>query len=298
MAAAYSKQIGVQNTRLRDAQLGKTQPVYYKARDGLDISGYLTLPPNLAGGSKPPLIVYVHGGPEMRAREEFNPVVQFLATRGYAVFQPNFRGSSGYGRAFADAGKRQFGKAMQTDVADGVQYVAGLGAADTSRMCIMGESYGGYAALMGVIQFPGLYQCAISASGPTDLFRFVKWEREEEGSDSESYQYWVKQMGDPKRDEAEMKAISPVNNVAAIKAPVMLIHGTRDDTVPYEQAELMQKALQVAGKDMTFVELRNEGHSPGPVGLQTYLRSVETFLNRHLPAAPVPASTTAAITAQ
>jgi dipeptidyl aminopeptidase/acylaminoacyl peptidase len=285
MAGAKNEPIGFVNPRLHEQQLAKAQAVSYKARDGLSINGYLTLPPNLAPGVKPPLIVDVHGGPEVRDVAGFDVIAQYLATRGYAVFQPNFRGSSGYGKAFADAGRRQFGKAMQTDVADGVQYLAGLGLIDTSRACIMGASYGGYAALMGLIQFPDFYKCAISSSGPTDLLRQVKWEREEEGWDSEAYKYWVSQIGDPKRDEAEIKAISPINNVAAINAPVMLIHGKLDDTVPFEQSDLMHKAMLKAGKAVTIVEFEGAGHGFGGTDLEAYLKNMESFLAKHLPTA-------------
>jgi dipeptidyl aminopeptidase/acylaminoacyl peptidase len=295
MANANNQPVGFVNPRLRESQLAKVQTIAYKARDGLDISGYLTLPPSASSSpgpdAKPPLIVYVHGGPEARDTQKFDTTVQFLATRGYAVFQPNFRGSSGYGKAFVQAGRRQFGKAMQTDVLDGVQQVLGMGAVDAQRVCIMGESYGGYAALMGLVQSPEIYKCAVATAGPTDLHRQVKWERAEEGWDSESYKYWVEQIGDPWRDEAAMKAISPINNIAAIKAPVLLAHGRRDDTVPFEQSDLMYKALQKAGKTSSIVEFVEGGHNFSQSDYEIYLKEVETFFGKHLaPAAAAPAN--------
>jgi dipeptidyl aminopeptidase/acylaminoacyl peptidase len=288
MAAAKSRMIGISNPRLREDQLGKTQPVSYAARDGLSISGYLTMPPRLKEGEKPPLIVYPHGGPEVRDAETYDVTVQFLATRGYAVFQPNFRGSSGYGKAFAESGRRQFGKAMQTDIVDGVNHLLAQGLVDGARICIMGESYGGYAALMGLVQFPDLYRCGVSSSGPTDLYRQIRWERDEEGSDSEAYKYWVAQVGDPSRDRAEMEAISPIKNIPAIKAPVMLMHGELDDTVPFEQSELMHQALRKAGKASTIVQFEGAGHGFGGSDLEAFLTQLEKFFAKHLapPSAP------------
>jgi dipeptidyl aminopeptidase/acylaminoacyl peptidase len=286
VAAANSQLIGRVNPRVTDDQLGKMQAISYTARDGLPIRGYLTLPPRLEAGSKPPLIVYPHGGPEARSAETYDITVQFLATRGYAVFQPNFRGSSGYGKAFAEAGQRQFGKAMQTDIADGVNHLLAEGLVDGGRICIMGESYGGYAALMGLVQFPDLYRCGVASSGPSDLHRQIRWEREEEGSDSEAYKYWVAQIGDPSRDRAELESISPIRNIAAIRAPVLLMHGKQDDTVPFEQSDLMHKELQKAGKTSTFVPFETAGHGFGGEDLKTSLMQLERFFAQHLAPAP------------
>jgi len=288
MKAANSRMIGVVNPKVWPEQLSATRAVSWKARDGLAIHGYLTLPPNLKSGEKPPMIVYPHGGPEARDTEGYDLIVQFLATRGYAVFQPNFRGSSGFGKAFAEAGRRQFGKSMQTDIVDGVNYLVGEGLVDPARMCIMGASYGGYAAMMGLVQFPDLYRCGVSSSGPSDLYRQVRWERAEEGSDSEAYKYWVAQIGDPWRDEAEMKAISPINNIAAIKAPVMLMHGTKDDVVPFEQSNLMHAALKKAGKTSTLIQFDGAGHGFGGAYMESYLAQLEKFFGQYLaaPAAP------------
>jgi dipeptidyl aminopeptidase/acylaminoacyl peptidase len=288
MNAAKSRMIGVVNPKIWPEQLGATRAVSWKARDGLDIHGYLTLPPNAKPGEKPPLIVYPHGGPEARDTETYDLVVQFLATRGYAVFQPNFRGSSGFGKAFAEAGRRQFGKSMQTDVVDGVNYLVGEGLVDPARMCIMGTSYGGYAALMGLVQFPELYRCGVSSAGPSDLTRQVRWERAEEGSDSEAYKYWVAQVGDPWRDKAETDAISPINHIAAINAPVLLMHGIKDDVVPFEQSSLMHAALKKAGKTSTIVQFDGAGHGFGGEYLESYLGQLEKFFGQYLaaPAAP------------
>jgi len=287
MANARNEVIGAANPRLHPSKLGSTTPYTYKARDGALISGYLTLPPDLAEGAKPPMIVYPHGGPEVRDAMTFDPVVQFLATRGYAVFQPNFRGSSGYGKAFIDSGNRQFGGTMQTDIADGVYQLIDEGRVDSARICIFGASYGGYAALMGVANYPHLYRCAVSASGVSDLYRQVRWERDEEGADSEAYKYWVTKIGDPNRDKAAMDAASPIYNIAEIKVPIMLMHGTADDTVPYEQSEIMQQALKKSGRDSTIVVFQDFGHT---LFSEDFLTQLEKFFAKNMPPAAAPAA--------
>lgn len=290
MAKARNDTIGSANPRLPPSKLGVTTPYTYTARDGMQISGYLTLPPDLPAGAKPPMIVYPHGGPEARDVMSFHPIAQFLATRGYAVFQPNFRGSSGYGKAFVESGNLQWGGAMQTDIVDGVDKLIKDGRVDGARICIYGESYGGYAALMGVVQYPQLYRCAVSTSGVSDLFRQVRWEREEEGAGGEAYRYWVAKIGNPDRDKAAMDAASPVFNIAAIKAPVLLMHGTEDDIVPFEQSEVMESALKKGGRDHSFIAFDDAGHNVYAKYPVEYLTQLETFFAKHLPPGTAPAS--------
>ena len=290
MAKARNDTIGAASPWLPPSKLGATTPYVYTARDGLQISGYLTLPPNLPEGAKPPMIVYPHGGPEARDVMGYHPIVQFLATRGYAVFQPNFRGSSGYGKAFVESGNRQWGGTMQTDIVDGVEKLIKEGRVDAARICIYGESYGGYAALMGVVQYPQLYRCAVSTSGVSDLYRQVRWEREEEGASGEAYRYWVEKIGNPDRDKAAMDAASPVFNIAAIKAPVLLMHGTEDDIVPIEQSEVMEAAFKKAGSNHAFVAFDDAGHNVYAKYPVEYLTQLETFFAKHLPPGPAPAS--------
>lgn len=283
MGKAHNEVIGVVNPRLPPHKLGRTEPIAYKARDGFEMTGYLTLPPGLAEGARPPLIVYPHGGPETRSVLSYDVVAQFLATRGYAVFQPNFRGSSGYGKAFVEAGNRQFGGVMQDDVADGVMHLLAQQRVDGARVCILGESYGGYAALMGAVRFPELYRCVVSAAGVSDLHRQVRWERDEEGRDSEAYKYWVAKIGDPDRDKAAMNAASPINNIAAINVPVLLMHGTEDDVVPFEQSDLMQQAMKKAGKSPKLIVFKDAGHNFLASNLEAYLTQLEQFFAAHLP---------------
>lgn len=289
MAKMHNEVIGATKPHLHPDRLGLAEAITYKARDGTLISGYLTLPPNLPEGAKPPLIVYPHGGPEVRDMMTFDVVSQFLATRGYAVFQPNFRGSSGYGQAFIDAGDGQFGGTMQTDIADGVYQLIDEGRVDATRICIMGESYGGYAALMGVVNYPHLYRCAISTAGVSDLTRQVRWERDEEGANSDVYKYWVKKIGDPDRDRAVMDAASPIFNLAEIKVPILLMHGKDDAIVPFEQSEAMDRALKKTGREHTFVVFEDAGHNLLGSNLEAYLKQLETFLSKNLPASPLPA---------
>src|SRR5262249_34265217 len=150
------------------AELGETLIIKYAGRDGTKLPGYLTLPPG-KDGKKLPLIVMPHGGPEVRDFVRYDYWAQFLTNRGYAVFQPNFRGSGGYGKAFAEAGHRQWGRRMQDDVTDGVKALIADGTADPSRICIVGASYGGYAALAGGAFTPDLYKCVIAIAGVSDI---------------------------------------------------------------------------------------------------------------------------------
>ena len=276
------------NKLLADLKLAPAQPVSYAASDGLVIRGYLTLPPGLAQGARPPLIVYPHGGPEVRDVGGFHPVAQFLATRGYAVFQPNFRGSAGYGRSFAQAGRRQFGRAMQTDINEGIDHLAAKGLADPDRVCILGESYGGYAALAGVSLYPERFRCAASMAGLSDLYQMMRWEEDQEGYSSPAYKYWLEQIGDPGKDREEMEKYSPIKLIDRIKAPILLFHGDKDVIVPIEQSEKMEKALHSAGRNVRMIRFEEGGHSFDNETLLTYLKELESFFAQHLPATGSP----------
>ncbi len=265
--------------------LGPSQTVAWTAHDGVKLQGYLTLPPN-SEGKKPPLIAYIHGGPEARDYPTYNPVVQFLATRGYAVFQPNFRGSSGYGHAFAQSGRRQWGRNMQTDINDGVDHLAAQGLVDATRSCIVGASYGGYAAQAGITLNPERYQCGVSFAGVSDLHQMMVWERNLEGADGLAYRYWVDQIGDPGKDKAEMDRYSPIKLIDRIDDPLLLVHGKEDFVVPVEQSQIMEKAMKRAGKDVRYVEIKEGDHSYADGTLEIYLKELDTFLGKHLPVTP------------
>lgn len=257
----------------------------YKSRDGTDLWGYLTNGP-AAGAAPKALVVMPHGGPDGRDASGFNDWAQFLASRGYAVFQPNFRGGGGFGRAFSEAGYRQWGQRMQDDITDGVRHLIETHQIDPARVCIFGWSYGGYAALAGGALTPDLYRCVISGSGPSDLMRMLETERTESGRGSAGYAYWVKVIGDPAHDRAAIDAVSPRRLAASFRAPVLLLHGDADNIVDVEQSRMMKRALTEAGKQVTLVEYLNEGHSPHfwePENRVAYLKEIDTFLAANLP---------------
>ena len=275
--------IGSAYGRVAPEGLRRTRRFDYAARDGAALHGYLTVPAS-ASGAPGPLVVMPHGGPESRDALAYDPWVQFLASRGYAVFQPNFRGSSGFGRAFVEAGYGQWGRRMQDDVTDGVFSLIEHNLADPSRICIVGASYGGYAALWGGAREPDLYRCVISIAGVADLRALMRRERRVEGSNSESYEYWRASIGDPGRDRARLEAVSPIRFVEDWRPPVLLIHGDEDDVVSYDQSRDMDRALRRAGKEVRFVTLEGEGHSGWREDDHALaLREIEAFLSRHLP---------------
>lgn len=276
-----SELIGRSFPKLVPKELGDVAIIRYPTRDGIKLTGYLTLPPG-RGEKNLPMVVLPHGGPELRDAVEFDPLAQALANRGYLVFQPNFRGSGGYGRAFAEAGHRQWGRRMQDDITDGVEALIADGSVDRNRICIVGGSYGGYAALAGGAFTPELYKCVVSFAGVSDLVGMVEYERRS-GVESSVYRYWAKRMGDPRTDEEEMRAWSPVRSAAKFKAPVLLIHGEWDGNVPYKQSLAMEGALSAAGKDVQLIRVRQEGHGFDNEGSQLLLFSeIERFVVRHL----------------
>lgn len=282
--------LGVSRSGLRDKTFGETQVVTYQARDGLELSGYLTRPVSAArDGVQPPLIMMPHGGPEYRDMLIFDDQVQVLAAYGYQVFQPNFRGSSGFGKAFADAGRRQWGKAMQTDVEDGFAYLVSEGLADPDRACIYGESYGGYVAMAAATLTPDLYQCAISVAGVSDLIEVLERERQEEGRNSEAFEYWTKHIGDLSDDSEELARYSPARRAENVQIPILLMHGEDDTVVFPEQSELMRDALERAGKTVEYLAFLDTGHSGWKsADWRRKMNRVVEFLHVHLPAYPEP----------
>lgn len=213
-----------------------------------------------------------------------------LASRGYQVFQPNFRGSSGFGKRFADAGKRQWGGAMQDDLTDAFEFLVKTGVASRDRACIVGASYGGYAALAAATQTPELFRCAVSIAGISDLPKFLKFDRRRFRDDPAAWAYVRRQIGDPDDDETMLESHSPARRVSAVANPVLLIHGDDDGRVPVEQSELMDKALRKAGKDVRFVKLKDEGHNLGDEGWKLAYPAILEFLEKYLPVAAVPPS--------
>jgi dipeptidyl aminopeptidase/acylaminoacyl peptidase len=223
----------------------------YKARDGLEIVGYLTVPKNSAGKNLP-TVIFPHGGPISYDAKGFDYWAQFFANRGYAVLQMNFRGSSGKGLAFRNAGLKNWGQEMQDDVEDGARKMIADGITDAKRICIVGASYGGYAALMGAVKTPDFYKCAASIAGVSNVYELVR-----------DHRYGGKksvvdlQIGD---DDKLLKEYSPVYHAEKIKIPVLLVHGDMDRQVEPKHSENMNEALKKAGKNVTYISLPNEDH--------------------------------------
>ena len=276
--------IGAAHEDLPETGLGRAFRYEYRAGDGTPLFGYLTRPANDTGAAAP-LIVMPHGGPEVRDQLTYDMWVQFLASRGYQVFQPNFRGSAGMGRDFAEAGYGQWGGLMQDDITAGVEQLVREGLVDRSQVCILGASYGGYAALWGGAAQADLYRCVISVAGVSDLPALMAHARRQNGADSDTYAYWLRSIGDPGADRARLEATSPVRRVDGWRAPTLLIHGELDDLTPFDQSRDMERALKSAGVDVKLVELENAGHNGWSSKNEALvLTEIETFLARHLPA--------------
>lgn len=281
---------------LKPDRLAPTEVRRSLMRDGTTITSYLTRPPHRQGPL--PLVVMPHGGPEIRDSLDFDPHAQALAAQGWLVLQPNFRGSGGYGRRFAEAGYRQWARLMQDDLTDAAQELVTEGLADRNRIVIYGASYGGYAALAGAVTTPDLYRAAVSVAGVGNLPEILSYVRSEDGSDSESYRYWLRSIGDPKGDRAAIEAASPELNAGRIRIPIFLAHGVEDDVVPVAQSRRMKRALERAGKTVEYLEFPEETHSDWSQENDTRLMNrVIAFLNRALEKAPASgAASTAAAT--
>lgn len=243
---------------LKEASLAPVEMLDVRTRDGVTIRAYLTIP--LAPGPRP-LVVVPHGGPVARDVHDFDLFAQAFAAQGWLVLQPNFRGSGGYGQAFAEAGHGRWGDRMQEDVEDAVAQVLALGRADPKRVAIWGASYGGYAALMGAVRRPELYRAAVSVAGVADLPEMLSDQKRDGGEDSPYYQLWVRRIGDPIKDADKLAAFSPRRRVGDIQAPVLLIHGADDQVVPLDQSKMMAAALRGSGKSVELLTLRETGHS-------------------------------------
>jgi len=258
--------IGSAYPDLHAPDLGSMQSYPYKARDGLEIPAYLTLPPGKPVSALP-LIVMPHGGPDARDRIGFDWMAQFFANRGYAVLQPNFRGSWGYGHKFTEAGLHQWGLKMEDDLTDGVKKLVSDGMVDPKRVCIVGGSYGGYAALAGAALTPDVYACAVSFAGVSDLPKVLAEERARNGKNSQTVSFWTSRIGDTWDDSDQLGATSPARQAAKIKCPVLLMHGEGDTTVQIEQSEIMADAMKSAGKPVEFIR---------------FLKETEAFLKKNI----------------
>ena len=251
--------IGSPYPSIRPSMVGSTRWFDYKAADGLELRGVLTLPPG-GGGKNLPLVVIPHGGPESHDSPGFDYWPQAFASRGYAVFQPNFRGSDGWGRRFRESGYGEWGRKMQTDISDGVGALAGQGVIDPKRTCIVGWSYGGYAALAGVTVQNGLYRCAMSYGGVADLDGMLVHIRERTGGQSAAVRAWKEMLGVTSTVRTDLDSISPSDMAARADAPVLLIHGKDDTVVPFAQSAKMARALRGVGKPVELIAMPGADH--------------------------------------
>lgn len=271
--------------------LARPRPMQYTARDGTVIRGYLTLPRGREAKNLP-LIVMPHGGPYgVRDKLEYNDEVQLLANRGYAVLQPNFRGSGGYGDAFFELGGGQIGRAMQDDLDDAMDWAVAEGLADPARVCVVGSSYGGYAAIWAVLRNPERYRCAASWAGVTDFDKILRYDR------SFFSRNGFKRWRDKVRGEGveDMKHVSPLERAATLSRPLLLAHGTKDVVVPVSQYNVFEKASREAPVPPRTLVIDGEGHSFSTAeNEQKWYDALEAFLAEHNPPDPVPGRVAAA----
>jgi dipeptidyl aminopeptidase/acylaminoacyl peptidase len=266
-------------------EVGPTRMFAYKASDGLALEGVLTLPP----GRDPKglaLVVMPHGGP-LGYRDDvgFDWWAQAFASRGYAVFQPNYRGSGGYGLEFKHKGYGEYGRKMLSDMTDGVDALAAAGIIDPHRACIVGMNYGGYAALAGVTLQQGRFRCAVSVAGVSDLWAMRRRDLEGSQGPDDFYRYWQTAIHGEAKDEPSLGAISPSRHAGAADAPVLLIHGKDDTVVPIDQSRIMSAALKGAGKPVQLIELEGLDHwmTDETRRIQVLKASVDFVLNNDPP---------------
>lgn len=262
--------------QLDDSQVLAKRPVSYKSRDGLDVPAYLTLPPG--SNRRWPTVILPHGGPIARESADFDYWSQFLANRGYAVLQPNFRGSSGFGRAFMEAGYQQWGQQMQDDIIDGLQWMIAEGITDPEKVCIVGGSYGGYAALVAAYQTPELFKCAVSFAGVSDLRKLLINMRNFAGAGRTTNKIVGKLRG-----WSAVKNISPIANVDKIAIPLLLVHGDEDDRVAVKQSRDLVAKLASTRVHYEYVEQEGGDHH---LSLEShrleFFTLMQAFLSKYL----------------
>jgi dipeptidyl aminopeptidase/acylaminoacyl peptidase len=263
-------------------EMANQLPISYNSRDGLKIHGYLTLPKGytMENAKNLPVVINPHGGPWARDSWGFNPEIQFLANRGFAVLQMNFRGSTGYGRQFWEASFKKWGKEMQDDITDGTQWLIDKGIADRERIAIYGGSYGGYATLMGLVKEPKLYAAGVDYVGVSNMFTFMQT----------IPPYWkpmldmmYEMVGDPKADSLMLREVSPVYQVDKIEAPLFIAQGANDPRVNKDESDQMVEAMKARGIDVEYLVKDNEGHGfRNEENRFEFYRSMEAFLNKQL----------------
>jgi len=260
-------------------RLARVEPISLTSRDGLTLRGYLTRPPGAR--ARVPMVLLVHGGPWTRDYWGYNGTVQFLASRGWAVLQLNYRASTGYGRAFVEAGVRQHAGAIHADLLDGVRWAVEQGIADPARVAIMGASYGGYATLVGLTFTPEVFACGVDLFGMSNLVTQLEG-RPSYWTWSFFEPYYRKYYGDVSRpeDRQRLEAQSPLFRAADVRRPVLVIHGANDPNVKQRESDQMVAALRAAGKDVQYLVLADEGHGAfgDPASALRMYRAIEQFL--------------------
>jgi dipeptidyl aminopeptidase/acylaminoacyl peptidase len=264
---------------LADYTLAAMEPFSYKARDGLEISGYATFPPG-ADRRSLPTVLNVHGGPWARDQWGFNPEAQWLANRGYLCLQVNYRGSVGYGKDFVSAGDREWGGRMHDDLVDAVEWAVEQGWADAGRVAVYGGSYGGYAALVGATFTPDLFRCAVDIVGPSSLKTLIE----------SIPPYWAPlvaqfhtRVGDPGTEEDFLWSRSPLSRVEAVRIPLLIAQGANDPRVKQAESEQFVAALKEKGIDHEYLLFEDEGHGfAKPENRLRFYAAAEAFLARHL----------------
>ena len=267
---------------IKQEEMAEMLPIEYTARDGERIEGYLTLPvgKTLRNAKNLPVVVNPHGGPWARDSWGFNPEAQFLANRGYAVLQMNFRGSTGFGRRFTEIAFGKWGQEMQDDITDGVNWLIGKGIADPARIAIYGGSYGGYATLQGIVKDPDLYACAIDYVGVSNLFSFL----------NTIPPYWkplldqmYEMVGNPETQQEMLRENSPALNAGRIKTPLLVVQGANDPRVNINESNQMVEALRARGVEVDYMVKDNEGHGfHNEENRFDFYRAMEKFFGKHL----------------
>jgi dienelactone hydrolase len=280
MAEGSMRLVARSKPSVAGVELLPMKPFTYTAPDGLKVPTFLTQPAKASGPA--PLVVLIHGGPQARDYWGWNEEVQILAAHGYAVFQPQFRGSTGFGRRFEEAGFGQWGRAMQDDITVGVQQLIAQGIADPARVCIVGSSFGGYAALWGLVKTPDLYQCGVSFAGVSDI-EYMFHDGSDRVKSKTGTEWMLSRIGDVRLEPGRFDDVSPLKHADKIRAPVLLIHGEMDRRVPISHAEKMKAVLGKLGKKVEWLTFEDEGHGIFYIRNELiYYTKLLEFLDRYI----------------